>query len=78
MHARAVSSSRQSLKSTLRLFSTSVPKRDEKPIMNRYSRTVTQPKTQGASQVLSVFVGREQTNDSILGYALRNRGYKLG
>lgn len=36
-----------------RLFSTSCTRRTaEKPIMNRYSRTVTQPKTQGASQAM--------------------------
>ncbi|VDC04443.1 unnamed protein product [Peniophora sp. CBMAI 1063] len=35
-----------------RAFSSSAGRRDEKPIMNRYSRTVTQPKDQGASQAM--------------------------
>ena len=35
-----------------RLFSTSSRRHSEKPVMNRYSRTVTQPKTQGASQAM--------------------------
>jgi len=36
---------------TSRAFSTCFSNRDEKPVMNRYSRIVTQPKDQGASQV---------------------------
>ena len=35
-----------------RLFSTNSRICQETPIMNRYSRTVTQPKTQGASQAM--------------------------
>ena len=35
-----------------RLFSTSVARCSEKPVLNRYSRTVTKPKTQGASQAM--------------------------
>ena len=34
-----------------RLFTTTVPKCSEKPVLNRYSRNVTIPKDQGASQV---------------------------
>ncbi|KAI0335944.1 dihydroxy-acid and 6-phosphogluconate dehydratase [Cubamyces sp. BRFM 1775] len=39
-------------RSPRRLFTTSAPACSEKPIMNRYSRTVTKPKTQGASQAM--------------------------
>ncbi|KAI0354922.1 dihydroxy-acid and 6-phosphogluconate dehydratase [Trametes cingulata] len=39
-------------RSTRRLLSTSAATCSEKPIMNRYSRTVTKPKTQGASQAM--------------------------
>ena len=54
MHARAVP--RLARRNVLsqgggRAFTTCAPRR-EKPIMNRYSRTVTQPKTQGASQAM--------------------------
>ncbi|KAI0770250.1 dihydroxy-acid and 6-phosphogluconate dehydratase [Fomes fomentarius] len=39
-------------RSPCRLLTTSVPACSEKPIMNRYSRTITKPKTQGASQAM--------------------------
>ncbi len=35
-----------------RLLSNSAPACTEKPIMNRYSRTITKPKSQGASQAM--------------------------
>ncbi|KAI1793411.1 dihydroxy-acid and 6-phosphogluconate dehydratase [Ganoderma leucocontextum] len=35
-----------------RLFATSAPACSDKPILNRYSRTVTKPKSQGASQAM--------------------------
>ena len=37
---------------TRRAFATSARAHSDKPVMNRYSRTVTQPKTQGASQAM--------------------------
>ena len=50
MHARRVPllAGRQGAR---RAFASSAA-RNEKPIMNRYSRTVPQPKTQGASQAM--------------------------
>ena len=35
-----------------RLFATSAPSCGDKPVMNRYSRTITKPKSQGASQAM--------------------------
>ena len=35
-----------------RLFATSTPACSDKPILNRFSRTVTKPKSQGASQAM--------------------------
>ena len=35
-----------------RLFATSAPSCVDKPVMNRYSRTITKPKSQGASQAM--------------------------
>ncbi|KAI0050397.1 dihydroxy-acid and 6-phosphogluconate dehydratase [Auriscalpium vulgare] len=48
----AAGSSKHALKTSLRSFGTTAVRCDEKPIMNRYSRTVTQPKDQGASQAM--------------------------
>ena len=52
MHARRVPllAGRHS-QGARRAFASSAA-RHEKPVMNRYSRTVTQPKTQGASQAM--------------------------
>jgi hypothetical protein len=49
MHALSKTSRRKCLASS-RLLATSAPGSADAPVMNRYSRTVTQPKTQGASQ----------------------------
>jgi hypothetical protein len=51
MHALARSSRRRCFTRGSRLLGTSTPSNADGPVMNRYSRTVTQPKTQGASQV---------------------------
>lgn len=53
MHARVLLRGGRGLKKgSCRSFATSVTRCNEKPIMNRYSRTVTQPKSQGASQAM--------------------------
>ena len=54
-HARPSSlqpSKRACLTTSRRCLSSSGAQRAEKPVMNRYSRTITKPKTQGASQAM--------------------------
>lgn len=51
-------SRKYAVRATSRAFSTCSSNGDEKPVMNRYSRTVTQPKDQGASQVSFEFALR--------------------
>ena len=43
-------SRKYAVQASYRAFSSCSSMRDEKPVMNKYSRTVTQPKDQGASQ----------------------------
>jgi hypothetical protein len=53
MHALKHTSCRKRLPGAARLFASSAAAASsnaDAPVMNRYSRTVTQPKTQGASQ----------------------------
>lgn len=61
---KSMKASRTSLK---RAFSTNAARREEKPIMNRYSRTVTQTKDQGASQVRLYSIATTQVSNG--GYA---------
>ena len=52
MRSKVLASPRKhALGPSVRAFATSAARCDEKPVLNRYSRTVTQPKAQGASQV---------------------------
>ncbi|KZT73717.1 dihydroxy-acid and 6-phosphogluconate dehydratase [Daedalea quercina L-15889] len=63
-HARPSSfqpSKRACLTTSRRCLSTSGARCAEKPVMNRYSRTVTQPKTQGASQAM--LYATDEVND---------------
>ncbi|KAI0247126.1 dihydroxy-acid/6-phosphogluconate dehydratase [Lactifluus subvellereus] len=48
----ARSSRKYAVQASSRTFSSRSPNMDEKPVMNRYSRTVTHPKDQGASQAM--------------------------
>ncbi|KAI0036461.1 dihydroxy-acid/6-phosphogluconate dehydratase [Vararia minispora EC-137] len=53
MKARYASSvGKKALQTAKRSFSSSAARAEDKPVMNRYSRTVTQPKVQGASQAM--------------------------
>ncbi|KAI0057817.1 dihydroxy-acid dehydratase [Artomyces pyxidatus] len=45
-------SKKRVLRSVVRSFGTTAAKGEQKPVMNRYSRNVTQPKDQGASQAM--------------------------
>ena len=59
----------------IRSFSSTVkPAASEPIIMNRYSRTITQPKAQGASQVGIPRQFRLSVDADVLGNALRYRG----
>ena len=51
------------LVSAPRAFSTSSKQNADVPVVNRYSRTVTQPKTQGASQAM-LYATEGVTNDA--------------
>ena len=62
---------RQGSKNTVKQISkrglrTSACLQDEKPVMNRYSRTITQPKSQGASQVRHCFFYYYQDANNIV------------
>ncbi|THH20096.1 hypothetical protein EW146_g1175 [Bondarzewia mesenterica] len=74
MRPRVLLSSRKhALGSYSRSFGTSAARWDEKPIMNRYSRTITQPKAQGASQAMLYATeginGDEDFNKAMVGVA---------
>ncbi|KAI0755016.1 dihydroxy-acid and 6-phosphogluconate dehydratase [Daedaleopsis nitida] len=50
-------------RSPRRLFSTAAPSCSDKPILNRYSRTITKPKSQGASQAMLYDTDGIRTDD---------------
>ncbi|ETW81721.1 hypothetical protein HETIRDRAFT_384116 [Heterobasidion irregulare TC 32-1] len=53
MRSKVLASPRKhALGPSARAFATSAARCDEKPVLNRYSRTITQPKAQGASQAM--------------------------
>ena len=50
--ALAAGALRDVSRSARRFFGSSACRSSDRPVVNRYSRTVTQPKTQGASQAM--------------------------
>jgi hypothetical protein len=65
-------SRKYAVQTSFRTFSSYSQKREEEPILNRYSRIVTQPKVQGASQVS---VKLDEPLDTIYPFGF---GYGLG